>query len=116
VGRVGDAPDDAERTVVRHGPGMRDHAQLVAAALRAAPRFEEDDSVGDEVVLWTGADFAGVNLAAAVPLPGVGADPGEPAGGAGEPGPLADEAPAAPPTTEAPGFTPGPPPEGVVCR
>ena len=60
IGGTGDALElGAARTEIRHPPGDRAGADLVARWLVSGGRLVEDDDVGD-VVLVTGADYAGV--------------------------------------------------------
>jgi LCP family protein required for cell wall assembly len=119
VGEVGDAGLDASRTTVSYGPGMRDAADLVLATLRSPAELVEDAAAGPNITLTTGADFAGVNLAEAVPLP---------AGGAVTPASVPADlttstvgGAAGPVTAVAPevnaqvGFVPGEAPPGVTC-
>lgn len=118
VGEVGDAGLDAPRTTVHYAPGMKDAADLVVATLRSSAELVEDQSAGTNVVLVTGPDFAGVNLAEAVPLAKPGID-GTPTSAAADV--AATEAQIVPVTTSGPatteivGIVPGQAPPGVSC-
>lgn len=55
---------DYETTVVQYGPGQRDGARLVAAALVAGGDLVEVDGLDFDVVVVVGQDFAGVEAPA----------------------------------------------------
>jgi polyisoprenyl-teichoic acid--peptidoglycan teichoic acid transferase len=66
VGQTGEAESFGRpRTVVQHGPGQREAADLVARWLEAGALIEEvDDDLDADVVLVTGTDFDGLRAAA----------------------------------------------------
>ncbi len=58
VGRVADAPEQVAATVVRHPPGQREAAEVLAKALPIQPRTEEAAEVS-RVTLLLGPDSVG---------------------------------------------------------
>jgi hypothetical protein len=100
VGQVGDAGTKAQaRTQLRYARDHRQAAELVATAVRGKPELVEDGAAATSVVLVTGADFAGVDLA--------------PAGGSTSTS-AATTVPGVTTTTHI-GFAPEAPPPGVTC-
>jgi LCP family protein required for cell wall assembly len=69
VGEVGNERGLVNQTVVRHGPGVLEHARTVAAAVPGAV-LQPSDAIGDTVQLVLGPGYSGVvPVQVAAPVP-----------------------------------------------
>lgn len=96
---TGDAPEARTTTIVRYPSVLAPVAAELISLLATDPELEIDDSL-TQVVLVTGSDFLGL-AAAQRPVSDLAT--------------TATSAPAAPPSTEAPGIVPEASPEGTAC-
>jgi hypothetical protein len=89
VGAVGNEPGTVNESVVRHGPGVAEHARTVAAAVPGAI-LQPSDSIGDTVQLVIGPGFETVvPVTVGPPVAEAPAEASPPPSAAPEPAPVA---------------------------
>lgn len=110
-----DAPQGAQLTTLRYGPGKLAHARLVARYLNGPAVFEEQtDLIGVDVAVITGVDWEGMLL---VPKPGTSVSSPTSTAPATPSSPTSRPRVTTPSTTSTSvvGEVPGPPPPGQNC-
>ncbi|MCB1255981.1 MAG: LCP family protein [Microthrixaceae bacterium] len=119
ISGVAGGTGELERTTITHAPGQSALAELVAGWVTPAPKIQTDKTLSaGQVVLDLGADFdrivkpdASSAGATTSTVPHSSSDDGS---GSGDAHASTTTVPVT--TTTQPGWTPGVPPEGTVCR